>query len=266
MFQFKSILSLAMVAGAALLLASCGSSSTPANSTPIVVSQKEFHAKKCVRDSVCAEIDLNYPVLSGGADSAMTKRLNDSIQVAVYLAANADPNLPLAQALDSATAALYAMLDSDIKAGSEMGMSYTLELQGKAICQTPGYLSLQMDGYSFTGGAHGYYYTVINTFNLNTSESIHLSSIISDTTVLRTLLEQAFVENHRKEIPDAKLADLLLDPEAPLALPSNYCIVPEGVRFVYNPYEVAPYAVGLTDIVLKWEQLGPIANRDKWLK
>lgn len=257
---------LSLLAGAALLLASCSNPSAPAASAALLVAPKEYHAKKCVHDSVCAEVNLSWPVLSGGADSTLTKRLNDSIEVAVYLATNANPALPLPLALDSAAANLYTMLDSDIKAGSEMNMSYTVELKGQSVFQSPGYLSVQMDGYSFIGGAHGYYYTVLNTFSLNTSESVHLTSIISDTTALRTMLEKAFAETHQKEIPDVKLDDLLLDPEAPLALPSNYCIVPEGVRFVYNPYEVAPYAVGQTDITLKWEQLGPIADRNKWLK
>jgi hypothetical protein len=47
-------------------------------------------------------------------------------------------------------------------------------------------------------------------------------------------------------------------------MPMMYCLVSEGVRFIYNPYEVAPYAVGQTDILLTWEQLGKLADKSKW--
>jgi hypothetical protein len=49
-----------------------------------------------------------------------------------------------------------------------------------------------------------------------------------------------------------------------LALPSNVCIIKEGVRFVYNPYEIMAYAYGMSDVVITWEELGKLADRAKW--
>jgi len=43
-----------------------------------------------------------------------------------------------------------------------------------------------------------------------------------------------------------------------------FCVLPEGVRFIYNPYEVAAYAFGQTDILLTWAQLGTLADKSKW--
>lgn len=224
---------------------------------------QEYQSKKCLNDSICAEIKLQYPVFSGASTA---ERLNDSIEVALYMAANAERTLPLPAALDSAAAQLFATLKNDYDQGFVMGMSYTIDLKSEVMLQTNKLVSLQMDGYTFSGGAHGYYYTVLNTFDLATAGSLRLSDLVSDTTALRPLLERAFVDDHEEDIPNVTLKDLLLDPEQPLALPLNYCIVPSGIRFIYNPYEVAPYAIGQTDITLSWQLLGPLADKKKWLE
>lgn len=258
-----SLASWLLLIGTAAFLLGCTNAAAPA-SKPLTVTIKSYTNKNCLHDSICAEINLSYPLVSGGSDSNAVRRLNDSIQTAVYLAANADASLPLKPALDSASRQLYSLLKGDSDAGTAIGMSYTMELNSKLLFNSERWLSVEMNGYSFTGGAHGYYYTVLNTFDLKTAESLRLSDLVSDTTALRTLLETEFVRAHREDIPDGKLADMLLMPDEPLALPMNYCLLPTGIRFLYNPYEVAAYALGQTDITLTWEQLGQIADRKKW--
>lgn len=254
--------SLLCVAG--LVFSCSGSGSQTASpATPLTFTMQEYKYKKCLHDSICAEINLRYPVFSGGSAA---ERLNDSIEIALYMAVNANRELPLQAALDSAAAQLYATMKSNIEEDFAIGMSYTVELNSEVLLQTNKLISLQMDGYTFSGGAHGYYYTVLNTFDIATAESLRLGDLVSDTTALRPLLERAFVGDHEEDIPNVTLKDLLLDPEQPLALPLNYCIVPSGIRFIYNPYEVAPYAVGQTDITLGWQLLGPLADKKKWLE
>ncbi len=38
-------------------------------------------------------------------------------------------------------------------------------------------------------------------------------------------------------------------------LPENFALRDEGLAFYYNPYDVAPYAMGPTEIVLSWEEI-----------
>lgn len=251
-------LPLALFAG--ILLLTCCTESPK----PIQVNMVEYAKRQCINDSICADMRLSYPVVSG-ADSAVVQRLNDSIQIVVYLAANADANLPLKPGLDAAATQLFVALQNDYNAET-FGMSYSVELDSRVAMKTKHLLSLEMNGFTFSGGSHGYYYTVLNTFRIGTAESVGFEEIIADTTALRPLLEQAFLEIHRKEQPGVELAELLLEPDAPLAFPANFCVVPEGIRFVYNPYEVAAYAVGQTDFTLTWKQLGVLADQKKWTR
>lgn len=47
-------------------------------------------------------------------------------------------------------------------------------------------------------------------------------------------------------------------------MPLNFAVTTEGVEFYYNPYEVAAYVFGPTDILFTWEQLGRLADKARW--
>ena len=252
------------IAALALLHAACQPNNPPAPAAaPLTVTMAKWNKENCLRDSICATLSLSYPVLTGGTTA--TAAINDSIEAFVYLVAEPDPNLPLPQAFDSAALKMFVMLREDeAMRGSEYTMSFTNELTSKVLWQNSRYLSLEMNTYSFRGGAHGMYGTLLETFDLATGKPLDLTAIIKDTMALRPLLEKAFVDAKKTDVPDATLRDLLLPEIKQLPMPAMYCLIPEGVRFVYNPYEVAAYAVGQTDILLTWQQLGALAEQAKW--
>lgn len=263
--MFKNTILFATILGATTFFACQPSAPGPAAASPLTVTIATVKKEKCLRDSVCATLDLSYPVLSGG-NAAITNAVNDSIMAFVYLAADADPAWPMAQVFDSAAQKMYGMLEEDaaMRGADAIPMSFTNELKSKVLWQTNKYLSLEMDTWSFSGGAHGMYGTLLETFDLATGKILDLTAIIKDTTALRPLLEKAFVEAKKEDAPDLTLQDLLFPEFKQLPMPVIYCIVAEGVRFMYNPYEVAPYAVGQTDILLTWTQLGGLADKGKW--
>lgn len=230
--------------------------------TPLKVKMKPYSAKKCVRKKACVEINLSWPVLSGGNSQAV-KAINDSIQKMVYIAVEADPAVPMPQALDTAMAYSYAMLKEQVGGMGGYDIGYFYELESTVLLNNGRYFSLSMNSFSFSGGAHPSTYAQIATYDLQTGRVIPLSEIILDTVAFRPLLEQKFIEEKTEPgQPAPTLAEILF--QEPLDLPTNYAIVPEGVRFFYNPYEVAAYAFGPTDITLSWEQLGRLADRKKW--
>ncbi len=264
--MFKTSILCTVILGAMVFFACQPAAPSAAAAPSLTVTIAAVKKEKCVRDSVCATLNLSYPVLTGGANAAITKSINDSIRAFVYLVAEADPAWPLPQAFDSAAQKLFALLEEDIAIRGADAMSFTNELTSKVVWQTEKYLSLEMNTWSFSGGAHGMYGTLLETFDLTTGKPLNLQAIIKDTTALRLLLERGFVEAKKADVPDANLTlrDLLMPEFKQLPMPVIYCIVAEGVRFMYNPYEVAPYAVGQTDILLSWQQLGALADKSKW--
>ena len=224
----------------------------------VVVSKS---VKECMRDSICYRISLNYPDFTGGPNQAATAAINDSLRVGVYSILEVDNTLPIEVAVDRARAHMRNILAADMDMMPDVtDREYYNEVDGQLLWQNGQYVSVEMNASGYTGGAHGYYGTAITTYDLNTGKSLLLNQLFTDQEALRAMLEVAFVETKKEMAPDATLKDLLLEPENPLALPTNFCILPEGVRFMYNPYEVAPYAVGQTDILLSWKQLEKIVK------
>lgn len=245
-------------------LSACQNETTP--SAPVTVTMTEAKSKKCVLDTVCAEIELSYPVLSGGRNPKAVQAINDTILSFVYMVIGGDPKLPLPQTFDSAMNNLYLMLQDQVENMPDFTMGFANELTSKALFQNEKVISFELSNYSFTGGAHGNYGSALFSFLLGNGKIVDLADIIPDTAALQPLIEKAFVASKNTEGEQYTLVDLVFPESIPLPLPMQWCVVKEGVRFVYNPYEVAPYAVGQTDFVLTWEQLGALADRKKWVE
>lgn len=229
----------------------------------VKVDYRSYQFRKCIKDSLCAIYDFTYPVFSEGPDAKITANVNDSIAEFVKMVAYGNSQLPLREALDSAAANFYLMLEEQHAQQPEFHFQFVNDLKSKVVLNTGSYVSIQLDNYNYTGGAHGMYGTVLATLDMRTGRFVPLEDIIADTTGLRPLLEAAFLES-KKEVGATTIAELTIDNSPTLALPMQWCVVPEGVRFIYNPYEVTAYALGQTDITLTWRQLGKMASEKKW--
>jgi hypothetical protein len=245
-----------------LFFYACADADAPkTNIAPLQSKAVTKAVKECLRDSLCYSISLDYPVLSGGPNPAATASINDSLLSGVYSILEVDPKLPMEAAFDSARLRLRGLLALDMEMMPDVtDREYYSEVDGRMLWQNGTYVSVEMNASGFTGGAHGFYGTALTTYDLQTGKSLLLSQVFTNPEALRPLLEKAFVEAKKEMVPDVTLEELLLEPEKGLALPENFCLLPEGVRFMYNPYEVAPYAVGQTDLLLSWDQLGALAK------
>lgn len=232
---------------------------------PVTVKMEHLGYKKCIKDSLCAEVTVDYPVLSGGNPEAI-KIINDSLSAYANYCIFNNPKLSLATAVDSSGINMYAGMVEQSQPDMEYAMSYSNELKCVNLLQNNRYYSVAFSYYSFMGGAHGNYGNGLNTFDLNTGREIQLTEIVADTNALRPLLEKAFVESKKEEgQPTPLLSDLVFPEFVKLPMPVDFAVTPEGLRFVYNTYEVSAYAYGMTDEVLTWAQLGTLADRSKWL-
>lgn len=255
---------------ACLLLFSCKNESKPAEAATgdaFTVKYEEYHSKKCVRDTVCVAVDIIYPVLQGGNQSAVLQSINDSTNALIGMLIGMENPRPVPAGFDSAAIELYNMLDEQVRSMTDMVPDgYALEITGKASWQTARYLSYQIGSYSYAGGAHPNSYLALMTYDLTTGKALTLPQIIADTTALRPLLEAGMLEAKKEFDPEITLKEMLFEPDQPLAFPQNFAVTAEGVHFYYNPYEVAAYAYGPTDIMLSWEKLGKLADRSKWVQ
>lgn len=129
----------------------------------------------------------------------------------------------------------------------EFPSSYMLDhdFQTRSLLNRPGLLTLATSHYSYTGGAHGYYYTVLHSF-------------ATDSTVLLNS-EVVFLPGS-----EAALSALLTNKAEVMNLPiqtdsvpftTNFAYTKEGILFDYPPYEIASYADGEIEIILPYAEV-----------
>lgn len=248
------------------LFFACKSEPKAPPAQPLTVEVQAIKLKDVVKDSSMVEIEVDYPTLTGGPNAAATAIINDSIRSAMYGCIGAPLNVPVPAAFDSALVRMREQMKMDEP--PIPGMDYKRTFAGKVAANTPRWISLEMNWYEYMGAAHGMYSTVLESYDLNTGKQIALTEIISDTTAFQPVLEKAYLEAKQKQMEDPKvtLKDILYDDVAKLPINQNYCLTKEGIRFNYQPYEVAAYALGETDVLVTWEQLGNLADKKKWME
>jgi hypothetical protein len=226
---------------------------------------RQVNKKECVNDAQCANFQVYYPLFSGG-DSASTAAITTSVQGLILSTVGGNAGLPFEVALDSAGIAFCQSFVQFKRDVPESELGHDLSIVTNILFNNPKVISVEMSGNSFTGGAHPNSFATLVSFDLSRkAQALLPTEIISDTTALLPLLQTAY-KSAKGMTESGDIRELLYEGMNSLPMPHNICIIPEGVRFYYSDYEVAPHAVGPADIVLSWEQLGPLVDKSKWIQ
>lgn len=231
---------------------------------PLKSEFRSFVKRHCVNDEQCADYTIHYPTITEG-DSALVSAVNKAICDRLIGGLGGNYHLPFEVALDSAG---VKFIDDFIRMKREIPentMNQMIQVTGSLLLNNEKVTTVKLDFYSFTGGAHPNISSGVMSFDLfKQARQLTPVEIFPDPNAVMPMLEKAYKENKGlKESDD--VSTLLLDGLKKLPLPANVGIVPEGILFAYNDYEVAPHAVGPADIILTWEQLGGLADKKRWI-
>jgi len=116
-----------------------------------------------------------------------------------------------------------------------------------------GIVSLELVSSSYTGGAHGYYFSRFYNADLQNNRRIILSDAIKpDTIALRAIIE-AEARRYFNIGKDTPLKAFLLVGTIPYT--NNFYITGRGLVFSYAPYEIAAYVFGQVNILVPYDKL-----------
>lgn len=252
----------------ALTLAACTSdgagdaassdSSAVTAERPLAVDERSFHREQgdCGRpdgDSVavpCVDVTIDYVEVT----DALTPALADSVRAFVRGFAFA---LPLAYEDTTSGPAdadsLFRTMVSERGEYETHGGSHpwSLEREVEVRCQSARAVSLAASQYSYTGGAHGLGIVRLASFDPRTGRRITLRDLVADSAAVAAIAERAFRE--QQEIPEGQsLADAgyIFFEDGRFALNENFLLCDDALTFHYDPYEIAPYAMGPSMLVL----------------
>ena len=138
---------------------------------------------------------------------------------------------------------------------------YYMSTNNKILFQNDSILSCAVEYSDYEGGAHGSYRIIYTNIDLN--ELVTISE------------EDLFVPDYFKRLTDKIVQSLMkqYDAESPNSLltngfftiedivpNNNFWLSDNGIHYSYNEYEIAPYAMGVIDVVVPYSELTEIIS------
>lgn len=254
------------------LVVSCQSPSSESGEAPAVsattgpqeaealtfISQRVTRPEKpCPKDS-CAEVELQY-LVAKGEPATLRDSLNQYMQrYLLGLQLMHNPDASLAPREDAAVLVADQFMEQQATfrrdfpdAGVRAG--WYLTVSSKPLHQTDKLVSLQIKHEGYSGGAHGYAMTTLQTFD-STGHALKITELVTDTVQLRTLVEQEFRKVRKLPATSFRRQGFYTQ-RGRLPFPQNAALTHEGLMLYYNAYEVNAYAFGPTQLLLPYAQL-----------
>ena len=251
---------------AAILFTACGSNSgsvfslssfdfDEAKVTKVVPVANEENAPKC-------QVNLQIKFVKGNDER--TRNINNAIEQRLFMF----DNLTMQQAADSFAnfytseykknmAPLYREDKNDVQKHAWYEYHYEIETdtqEGKDGCLVY-IVNLNM----YEGGAHGISQQLTMNFDEKTGKPITYDDLFvqgHEYRLREMLLEELKKQTQTNSLEELHEQDYLLTMD--IYAPSNFILGNDGITFIYNPYEIAPYAKGNTELTLSYSRLKEI--------
>lgn len=222
---------------------------------------KEHGDCKTDTSAYCTRINLSYPIFKSEQYPELTDQINDQIQESVL-------KLVFPDTVENKSIELFAdQFISDYKEIKEAfgdAFGWYANLDGKVLRNDSLIISIELAADMYTGGAHGSYYLQYLNFDAETGSNIMLESLFVPgfEAQLNKIVEQKFRQKYNMQ-PDQDLSDEGYQFEnGKYYNDSNFAMLPKGIKFYYNSYEIAPYSKGPSEVFVKYEDLKGLLKED----
>lgn len=211
----------------------------------------------------CVEINLKYPAVEQGSDAlkqGVTAWANSFLVGVLAPETNADSaaSVSLEAAADGFIASHKQFAEES--GGSVMGY-WVAESHDTTLLNDGKHLTLEISSYSYAGGAHGSPMAAVATFDVESGKQLVWTDLVTDTEALKALLEKKYREVRADLFqPTDGSEPFQFDDIFVFDLPVNYGLVKDGLYCHYLHYEVGPYAIGNTQFVLPYAELGALSK------
>lgn len=154
----------------------------------------------------------------------------------------------------------YEELRSDyinIRANNEEPFWLNHHYNVKGVCEKGyrGYRNYILEYDEYEGGAHGYYYTAVHTFDPTDGHEVTLDEIMKEGYEEELLHAIAAGLIRYSKANGITELDRLQSDTGELFISKNAVLNDSCITFIYNPYEIASYAAGRIEVDITYEEL-----------
>ena len=208
-------------------------------------------------DSLIISVYLDYPV--GGTGKEAVAAITSGVLNAAF-----DPEDLLFETVPEAAQRYEDNLKDEYFNEYEdapEGMVRTWEdrINGYFSGRYKGYESYMVEYFGFRGGAHGINTMTPVVFNRKTGETVPEEAFFADG--YREPVG-ALIRAHLPEALDGDEDSLAAIFDRDFVGPNgNYEVAKDGVTWYYQPYDIAPYYLGVISVFVPWKELGPYLRK-----
>lgn len=136
------------------------------------------------------------------------------------------------------------------------------ESDAKVIFNDNYFATLSFSNYMYMGGAHGMFGETFLIIDTKTGKEIKLNDIFDKqalVTLEKRMIKKAYSYTGSENATSLQGAGYLVDK---IEVTDNFSLTAKGITFVYQPYEIAPYAAGMPAFLFTWEELKGLVKAD----
>lgn len=173
-------------------------------------------------------ISIDYPQITGSKNSSVEQKVNNFLEEEF-----------------KQSIAWYDEIQSDSSNYEDMNydMQYSFETGFQVQYNSEKFVSIVLNHYQFTGGAHGNYFALGYNIRMSDGKILTLKDIIKSDSfdILTDECEQAILEAYQAS---TLMEAGLFDDEIVIEDDQDFYITPTALVLQFDPYEIGPYAMG----------------------
>lgn len=191
-------------------------------------------------------VDINIPKASG--NSAKSEEINNELShiIAKELQIG-DSDNATSNSIEESINSFNKEYHSFITDFPESNQIWEAQIDGDVIFQSEEIITISLTSYINTGGAHGILTITITNFDALTGKRIPNTDLTNNPERFKNIAK-TFFDNTIKD------KSTLFKPEN-FSLPANIGYTQDGILFIYNTYEIAPYSSGLIEFTVPFKDI-----------
>lgn len=212
------------------------SSTVKAQVDSLTIIRQEYYQ---ATEDTSAYVKINYPQINGLSDLQIQNKINSYLKNEFMQAKNWYDDF---------------VADTDYTSEFPPDWVFSFESDFRVTFNSSDFLSIVLDYYEFTGGAHGNYYSVGYNIRTSDGEVLTLPDILKPNS-LEALSE--FVSEEILNMFDVNSLNEagLFEDELNISDDQDFYIIPNALVIQFDPYEIAPYAMGSIDVEIPFTKI-----------
>ncbi|MEM9649805.1 MAG: DUF4163 domain-containing protein [Bacteroidota bacterium] len=224
------------------------------NSDKLTFEPSQLKGSDC---SDCPKIEIN--LIQALDETALANAINTALEEEVIAILSFDEEETIDN-LNKAVSSFHRSYQELKEKFPDETVGWEAKIDAEVVYEDNDMLTIILNAYTFTGGAHGYSSTRLLNFDKINGKEIENWELFDDEEGFRNFAETKFrIQEDIPQDDNINATGFMFEGDT-FQLAENLGYAEEGIQMIYNQYEIASYADGPKTMVL------PFAEVNKYLK